>query len=158
MEGGASIARFQRVLLLVCLASLCIQTCPLLAGTPIAIIDENGRSLASLFDGLLPRAFYDPPRLQERPLRSARCMASVGQIDRLALVENVRVAAPCPPPTVCSGNCICPEYIGTFCCGVAAYNFYYNCGACQGDGNEDVYIECPNGTCCWSSYACRPGG
>ena len=56
------------------------------------------------------------------------------------------------------GNCICPEYIGTFCCGVAAYNFYYNCGACQGAGNQDIYIECPHGTCCWISYACRPGG
>lgn len=151
-------ARFRPLLLFVCFTSCCIGTCiPCLASPPTVIIDEKGHSLASLFDGLLAGALHDPPRQRPR-LQSVRCVGSVRKGDGPALVENGRVAAPCPNPTACSGNCICMEPIGPACCGVEVYNFYFNCGACQGGGDEDVYVECPNGTCCWSAYPCRPGG
>ena len=149
--------RFHRVLLFVCFASYCICSCaPCLAGVPTVIIDEKGHSLASLFAGLPPGGLYDPPHTRQPRLQSVRCTGSGRRADATALVENARVAAPCPDPTECSGNCICMEEIGTACCDVEVYDFHYDCGSCQGGGDKDVYVSCPNGSCCWTAYPCRP--
>lgn len=136
--------------------SIFSETCFAGAPTETAIIDENGHSLTSLFAGLPPRALHVPPKLKQPQLQSVQCTGSVRQVDPTALVENGRPPAPCPPPTVCSGDCLCPYPIGIGCCNeFEAYNFEYECGECSGQGDQDYYYSCQNGSCCWIAIPCN---
>jgi hypothetical protein len=74
-------ARFRRFLFLLCLASFCIHTCPLFGGTSMLIIDENGHSLASLFDGLRPRNLLRCARASTAPF-AVGSMHGIGGPDR----------------------------------------------------------------------------
>lgn len=148
--------RFHWVLFLVFAAICSNLSSPCFAGAPTVIIDENGRGLTSLFAGLPRRALYDPPRSRQARLQSVQCTGAAQQADPIALVENGRPPAPCPPPTECSGTCLCPYPIGIACCNeFEAYNFEYECGECTGDGDQDYYYTCQNGSCCWIAIPCQ---
>lgn len=140
----------------VMLVLICVLIGEAAASGP-ATIDNAGRRLSSLFEGLSPVSSAGFPSLNEPRLIPKKCIdleRDASLSERLWKPDKGRVVVPgtCPPPNDCSGTCICSEPIGEQCC-ATTYDFHYDCGKCANTGVRDVYVWC-NNACCWTAYSC----
>lgn len=117
----------------------------------------SGAQIKSIFEGIAPSTKGSPDLNSGYSASPAVKLCVKRNQNRLASLASDFLSGsappPCPPPTVCSGSCVCSIPTGEHCC-AEAWDFRYDCDECQDEGEQDVYFDCGD-SCCWSASVCR---